>query len=113
MKCPNCQKNKAIKHSVYGILPCKPCQASHVTVKRGPEFTSDSIRGQRREYRKDIIQPYRDGVLSKEYIEEYGTQGIEPSKEAIKHARYTYKDTPGWWQRNKSKGGKRGKRKKT
>ena len=32
----------------------------------------------------------------------------EIAKEAIKNARYTYKDKPGWWQRNKSKGGHRG-----
>jgi len=106
VKCPRCQKNKAQKHSTYGYIECKECIASPVTVNIDPEFTTDSIKGQRSEYRKDILQPYRDGVLSKEYLEEYGTQGIKPSKEAIKNAKYTYKDTPGWWRRNKSKGGK-------
>lgn len=107
MKCPNCKKNKAIIHPQYGITECKKCQnKSHFKPLPYPEITTDSIREQRREYNKDIIQPYRDGVLSKEFLEEYGTNGIQVTEKEIKDAKYVWQDSKGWWDRDKSKGGR-------
>jgi hypothetical protein len=106
MKCPNCQKRKAIIHPNYGVTFCKRCREDEDTPRLGVEFTTDSIKESRREYKKDIIQPYRDGVLSKEYLETYGKTGITATKEQIKNAKYVWKDTKGWWQRGKSKGGR-------
>ena len=57
------------------------------------------------EYRKDILQPFYDGVVSKEYLEEYGDSGIKVTEKQKKNARYTYKGVKGWWKRDKSKGG--------
>jgi hypothetical protein len=70
-------------------------------------MTTDSILDQRREFRADILQPFHDNVLSKEYLEEYGTQGIKPTEEQVKNAKEVYKGTPGYWSFNKSKGGRR------
>lgn len=54
---------------------------------------------QRREHKKDILQPYRKGELSKEYVDTYGTQGINVSKKDANKAKRVWKDIPGW--RNK------------
>ena len=110
MRCPRCGKGRATRHNEYGILPCISCQRIDEAIKKPqhiPEFTTDSIRSQRREYKRDILQPFRDGVISKEYVDEYGTQGISVPKKMIDNARYTHRDTKGWWNRGKSKGGKR------
>lgn len=110
MKCPRCKKGKATTSDQYGVLPCTKCQDEEAEygAKRYPEFTTKEIKDQRREYRKDILQPGPfDGVLSKEYIEEYGTQGINATPKQVRDARYTNKGTPGWWDRDKSKGGRK------
>jgi len=109
VKCLNCGKRPAVKDKTLGYLHCTVCQKQEENFdkpKLGVEFTTESIKDQRREYKRDILQPFRDGVLSQEYLDEYGTQGIEVNKDQIKNAKYTYKDTPGWWNREKSKGGK-------
>ena len=106
MTCSRCGKGEAIPSEEYGLLPCQDCQDKEIRLKRGPEFTTNSIRNQRREYKKDILQPWHDGVLSKEYVETYGTQGVKATKKDIKNARYRYKGLPGWWNRDKSKGGR-------
>lgn len=109
MKCTRCQKRPAVKDSQLGWLPCKVCQKEEESFERpelGHEFTTDSIRDQRLEYRRDILQPWHDGVLSKEYIEEYGTTGVVATEEQVKNAKYTYKGIKGWWNREKSKGAK-------
>jgi len=109
MKCSQCQKNQAIQDNELGLLPCSSCQEKESSIskpRRYPEFSTNNIKDQRREYRRDIIQPFRDGVISKEYVEEYGSQGLSVPKKMIDNAKYTWKDTKGWWNRNKSKGGK-------
>ena len=105
--CPKCQKNPAIIDSNYGITECQDCRKKEEKPHRGTEFTTDSIREQRREYRKDILQPWHDGVLSKEYVEEYGTSGIKATPEQIKNAKPIYKGISGYHQFDKSKGGRR------
>lgn len=103
MKCRRCNKHEAVNDPFYGVLPCQECQDKEQRPQSTVEFTTDSIRSQRREFRKDIIQPYRDGVISKEFIEEYGPSGF--SKEQIKQAEYVWKDTSNWHDRDKSRGG--------
>ena len=105
-KCPRCLKNKAILTTNYGVLPCQLCQDKEVKNSKTPEFTTQSIKDGRREFKKDSTQPYRGKTLSKEYLEEYGTSGISPTKEDFKNAKYVWKDTKGWWNRGKSKGGR-------
>ena len=107
IKCLRCGKNYAIKNEHYGWLPCKSCQLEEENIrpKQSVEFTTDFIKDSRREYAKDILQPWRDGVLSKEFVEEYGTTGVVATESQVKNARYTNKGQKGWWQRGKSKGG--------
>ena len=107
MRCPNCLKLLAIIDPVFGPTECLSCRKKKTRVKLSTELTTDDIRDQRQEYRNDILQPFVDGVLSKEYMEEYGTQGIAPTMDEVKNARYVSRDMPGWWNRHKSKGGKR------
>lgn len=108
MLCPRCRVNDATTHPVLKVLPCEDCQRKENPVKiLKYEFTTDSIREGRREYFTDVIQPYRDGVLSKEYIEAYGTSGLSGvSKKDIKNAKYTWKDLKGWHDREVDKGGR-------
>lgn len=105
MKCSKCQKNQAIEDPEYGVLPCMPCQDKELGFKKPkhyPEFTTLSIKEGRREYMADALQPFRDGVLSKEYVETYGKSGLSVPKEAYKNARYTMKHAKGWWNREKT-----------
>lgn len=110
MKCPSCRRRKAVINSQYGVTFCKQCRLEEERYQKphwSTEFTTNNIRDERRAYAKDIIQPWDgEGTLSKEYLQEYGTQGIEATKEQIKNAKYTHKGIKGWWNRSKSKGGK-------
>jgi len=107
MLCKTCKKNKAVKHDMYGYLECESCQKKlNESPRKDVEFTTDSIREGRSEYSKDILQPYQDGVLSKEYLDEYGVSGINVTKQEIKDAKYTNKGLKNWWGRNRSKGGR-------
>ena len=113
MKCPQCGKNKAKVDPQYGVLPCSVCQemtSQGPRPKRGPEFTRETIKEGRREYFRDALQPFRGDILSKEYLEEFGTKGIKPTKKQLKNARYVWKDIPGWHNRHKTKGGNRNRK---
>jgi len=43
-----------------------------------PEFVPQRIKDDRNKYAKSIMQPYRQGVASQEYIDTYGTKRINP-----------------------------------
>ena len=70
------------------------------------ECATKSIKGERLEYAKDIMQPFQDGVLSKEYLQTYGTSGIQVTWQQVKDAKLTNTKQKGWWNRDKSKGGR-------
>ena len=105
-KCPNCQNYPAIIDPVYGVTECEVCRKKKTKFNRVVEFTTESIQQQRREYGKDRLQPFRDGIVSKEYLEQYGRTGINVTDEEVKNAKYVWKDTKGWWNRDKTKGGR-------
>lgn len=113
MKCPNCKERPAIVDATYGVAFCDSCQdkeESFSKPKLGHEFTTVTIRDERKEFSRDILQPWHGGVLSKEYVEEYGTAGIEATKEQVENARYTNKSQKGWWNRKRGKGGGGGRK---
>ncbi len=93
--CPVCNINETVKSSSYGVLPCIACQARR-SKQSSPdhlvEFTSNSIKSQRKEYAKSIIAPYRSGELSKEYLDAYGTKNIKPTAKEVKKAKYVWGD---------------------
>lgn len=63
---------------------------------------SKELKKERVKYFKSILQPYRNGFLSREYIEAYGTKGIDVTQKEINEAKYVYKDLDGWSNRHKS-----------
>jgi DNA phosphorothioation-dependent restriction protein DptG len=77
MLCSVCNINQATKDKNLGYLPCKICQDRFSKFKKPSsqvEFTSDNIKEGRKQYFKSIIQPWREGVPSKEYQDAYPEQ---------------------------------------
>lgn len=94
-KCLVCNKRPAIKDPTYGIIPCQMCQdqqAERGLPKKQVEFTSRSIKDQRKEFKDHLIQPFRKGILSKEYVDKYGTKGIKVSDQEVKKAKNVWTD---------------------
>lgn len=61
------------------------------------EWVPDRIKDERLKYRKDIVQPFRDGQLSKEYVDTYGTRGLHGvTKDDVKKAKPVWTDTKEW-----------------
>lgn len=89
--CPNCNRNAAIIDKVYGVLPCRACSKAE-EMGANVEFTTDSIRDQRKQMLGDIIQPFRNGHLSKEYIKKWGTKRLNVSQEEVDKAQNTWSD---------------------
>lgn len=51
----------------------------------------DSVKKDRIRNRNDIVQSSRGGILSKEFIELYGTDKLNVTPEQIKNAKYVWK----------------------
>jgi len=93
MKCPQCQKEDAIVNSEYGVLPGKNCQVENDRLpKPAPtyDFASPLTKLHRKEFSGEMVQPWINGVLSKEFIEINGTDKISVTPEDIKKAKYVY-----------------------
>lgn len=72
MKCTVCLINQANNHPIYGQMPCNDCNLKRSTnslPNHQIEFTSQSVKDQRREYASSIVQPWRSGEPSREFIE--------------------------------------------
>jgi len=62
-----------------------------------PEFVPESIKDDRRKYLKDIVQPFRNGELSKEFVESNPKEAKRyASDKEISKAKYVWKDLPSW-----------------
>lgn len=68
-----------------------------------PEFVPERIKDERVKNWNSIVQPYRGGKLSREYIEAHGAKGIDATPEEVKKSEYVWKDLPGFETRHKSK----------
>ena len=86
--CPVCKQYECKFDATLGVLPCQRCQDKRSGKKLSStiEFTSEQIKQDRKKYQKDILQPFRSGEISKEFIEQFGTKGITATKEEIKKA---------------------------
>jgi len=74
MKCLICQKRNAVKIEPYGWLPCDKCRTKQRKIAKPNqtiEVTTNKIKDDRKKYGDDILQPFRDGEISKEYIKKY------------------------------------------
>lgn len=93
--CPVCHKEPANTHATWGVIPGSDCQRRRAANKLPDhpiEFTSKSIKEGRKEYAKSALQPWRSGELSKEYLQAYGTKGINPTAKEIKRAKNVWTD---------------------
>jgi hypothetical protein len=74
-------------------MPCKSCLVRQSTLKRPGgqiEFTTDSIKHDRKVYAQDILTPHRKGQLSKEWLKVYGKDKAKQhgfTDTEIKHAK--------------------------
>lgn len=90
MKCLSCNKNKARNVPPYGLLPCLTCtkkQQQYIKPNPTIEMVDVNTTDDRKRFSKDIVQPFREGVLSKEYLREYGTKTIKVTEDDIKNAK--------------------------
>lgn len=92
-KCLKCNENEAPYDPFLGFLVCTSCRL-HTRRNEGLpfEFTTESIKQSRKEFADDILQSSRDGVLSRERLEKYGTRGIKVTPEQVKNAEYVWND---------------------
>ena len=109
--CPVCTRDEAQIDKRIGILPCKICTIRQNRIDKPNkviEFTSHNIKEERKKYFKSTIQKYREGQLSREFIEAYPErakamvkEGIHTEKE-IKQAKDVWSDISGVnWRRSK------------
>ena len=68
-----------------------------------PEFVPGHVTDDRKEHFNATLQPFRDGKLSKEYVEAHGTEGINATDKEIRTAKDRWRDLKGWNTRDKSK----------
>jgi hypothetical protein len=88
MKCLICQKRKAVKIEPMGWMPCLPCRRRMQKISKpkiSAEITTESIKEDRKIFKKDITQPFRNGSLSKEYVDAYP----EKTKQMIQEGHIT------------------------
>lgn len=96
MICLVCHKNEAVQDKTFGILPCRLCanrQSSLSSPGALPEFTSTSIKDQRREYYSDTLPWHRKGELDKGAVDRYGVEAVKArgfSEKEIKRAKYVW-----------------------
>ncbi len=70
-----------IKH----VYTCKACKKKITTYETGIpiDWSPQSIKDGRKEYAKELLQPFRQGEVSKEYLEAYPKQREGMIKEGI------------------------------
>jgi hypothetical protein len=62
-----------------------------------PEFVPDRIKDERKKYLKSTFQPYRDGTLSKEYVEANPDKAKKQfTPQQISKAKNTWSDLPNY-----------------
>lgn len=78
-QCPKCKKTQTVTLSAQFV-----------------EMVPDTIKDDRKKYFKDIVQPYRSGEVSKEFIELYPKQSKQMfTPREISRAKYVWRDLPG------------------
>lgn len=96
MVCNNCSNEEATFKAGIGYLPCRSCSdraAQFPKPKIPVEFTTEAIKEARVGHAAETTQPFRDGKLSQEYLDIYGTKSIIASDEDIRKAEYVWPET--------------------
>jgi hypothetical protein len=101
-RCLSCNIRSAIKVEPFGYLYCKVCQKKYRKLdkpKQTIEVVTDAIKEDRKIFKKDITQPFRQGELSKEFVEanpEQVKKMVEEghvTKEEIKNAKNVWTES--------------------
>lgn len=67
-----------------------------------PEFVPQRIKDDRKANAKSLLQPWRNGELSREYLDTYGNGRIKATDKEIKSAKKTWSDVlPSGWESSK------------
>lgn len=81
MNCPRCNKNEAIVHPKYGVLPCQSCQDKDnklPRIKPQPEFISPTkaqrIQNERDLHAGDLEQPFMSNKPNPKFAKIYPDQ---------------------------------------
>lgn len=87
-KCPSCKRetDKFIYMSGLKIAgDCSECikRRGFKPMGRPHEFTTEKIREDRKKFKKDLYQPWREGEISKEFLDTYPDKAKEMVKEGI------------------------------
>lgn len=102
--CPKCGKNPAIVDKQFGVLDCQECKKKYIGPANYPEFTTEKVKEERKQYFNSALQPWRGGIASKEFIEAFPNHAKRMfTKKEIRKSKYVWRDLPGWRYRNKSK----------
>lgn len=92
LRCPTC-KNEGVIDPQYGLIACLSCREQTTKLsERTYEFVPEHIKEERKEFKDQTIQPFRNGSVSREYLELYGDKHIKASDEEIKNAKYVWND---------------------
>jgi len=104
--CPNCNERSAKTHKTYGVLPCEVCTTARRNVLQpaaSVEFTTEEIKKSRKEYKHDIIAPFRQGEVSKEYLDEQKRtnrpHNLNISKEQEENAKNVWAGTTTYYEK--------------
>lgn len=106
IKCDLCPIDKKPNEAVakrFGVPACKECidRIKNVLIK--PEIKSapkdtriESIKDGRKQYAKELLQPFREGEVSKEYLDAYPKQAMGMVKEGVITQRQHDNAKPVW-----------------
>jgi hypothetical protein len=87
------------------VYECPRChKQTSIPIRRGSvEFVSQETKNQRQEFAKSLIQPWRGGHPSREFMEAYPKQASKMfSKKEQRTAKNVWKDTlPSNWEKTK------------
>lgn len=110
--CIRCVKNEATCIQIGSHIAISHCEACRNEVKKKfggvrlggyPEFTTEKIKQERKEYWNSQVQPTREGDISKEFVEVYPEKARKMFGSDAAKAKYVWNDTAGWSHRQKSK----------
>jgi hypothetical protein len=99
MKCLLCGKRESINIQPYGLMPCLDCQKRQRNLtkpKQAIEVTTSQIKEDRKIFKTDIVQPFRDSNLSKEFVEAYPDKVKQMVKEGHVTEREVKESRPVW-----------------
>jgi len=105
--CPKCLKEEANLSEKYGVMYGENCinedRNQAIKANKYPEFVPERIKTQRSEFASSLLQPYRGGQLSKEYVDKYGTKRLNVTDKEVRNAKnvWTGDVLKSGWERSK------------